>query len=74
MTGDVEWCRQRTARLHPTDRRWCFLPAEQWMRVLNFEGRGCSAVCVPVSISGNSVGVFHVTAAELALAGRISPT
>ena len=27
-------------------------------------GRGCSAVCVPVSISGNSVGVFHVTAAD----------
>jgi diguanylate cyclase (GGDEF)-like protein len=30
----------------------------------NLRGRGCSALCVPVSISGNSVGVFHVTAAE----------
>jgi diguanylate cyclase (GGDEF)-like protein len=30
----------------------------------NLRGRGCSAVCVPVSISGNSVGVFHVTAPE----------
>jgi diguanylate cyclase (GGDEF)-like protein len=27
-------------------------------------GRGCSALCVPVSISGNSIGVFHVTAAD----------
>ena len=27
----------------------------------NLRGRGCSALCVPVSISGNSVGVFHVT-------------
>ena len=27
-------------------------------------GLGCSALCVPVSISGNSVGVVHVTAAE----------
>jgi diguanylate cyclase (GGDEF)-like protein len=30
----------------------------------NLRGRGCSALCVPVSISGNSVGVFHVTAVE----------
>jgi diguanylate cyclase (GGDEF)-like protein len=30
----------------------------------NLRGRGCSALCVPVSISGNSVGVFHVTATE----------
>jgi diguanylate cyclase (GGDEF)-like protein len=30
----------------------------------NLRGRGCSALCVPVSISGNSVGVFHVTAPE----------
>ena len=28
----------------------------------NLRGRGCSAACVPVSIAGNSVGVFHVTA------------
>jgi diguanylate cyclase (GGDEF)-like protein len=27
----------------------------------NLRGRGCSALCVPVSISGSSVGVFHVT-------------
>ncbi|MFZ0664789.1 MAG: GGDEF domain-containing protein [Acidimicrobiales bacterium] len=27
-------------------------------------GRGCSALCVPVSIGGNSVGVVHVTAAD----------
>jgi diguanylate cyclase (GGDEF)-like protein len=27
----------------------------------NLRGRACSALCVPVSISGNSVGVFHVT-------------
>jgi diguanylate cyclase (GGDEF)-like protein len=30
----------------------------------NLRGRGCSALCVPVSISGNSVGVFHVTTTE----------
>jgi diguanylate cyclase (GGDEF)-like protein len=30
----------------------------------NLRGRGCSALCVPVSISGNSVGVFHVTGPE----------
>jgi diguanylate cyclase (GGDEF)-like protein len=30
----------------------------------NLRGRGCSALCVPVSISGNSVGVFHMTATE----------
>jgi diguanylate cyclase (GGDEF)-like protein len=30
----------------------------------NLRGRGCSALCVPVSISGSSVGVFHVTALE----------
>ena len=28
----------------------------------NLRGRGCSALCVPMSMSGNSVGVFHVTA------------
>ena len=27
----------------------------------NLRGRGCSALCVPMSISGNSMGVFHVT-------------
>jgi diguanylate cyclase (GGDEF)-like protein len=27
-------------------------------------GRACSALCVPVSISGNSVGVVHVTAVD----------
>ncbi len=27
----------------------------------NLRGRGCSALCVPMSISGNSTGVFHVT-------------
>ncbi len=27
----------------------------------NLRGRGCSALCVPVSISGDTVGVFHVT-------------
>ena len=27
----------------------------------NLRGRGCSALCVPMSMSGNSVGVFHVT-------------
>jgi diguanylate cyclase (GGDEF)-like protein len=27
----------------------------------NLRGRHCSALCVPMSISGNSVGVFHVT-------------
>jgi diguanylate cyclase (GGDEF)-like protein len=26
----------------------------------NLRGRGCSALCVPMSISGSSVGVFHV--------------
>ena len=30
----------------------------------HLRGRGCSALCAPVSISGNSVGVFHVTSAE----------
>ncbi len=30
----------------------------------NLRGRGCSALCVPVSVSGNSVGVFHVTATD----------
>jgi diguanylate cyclase (GGDEF)-like protein len=30
----------------------------------NLRGRGCSALCVPVSISGNSVGVFHVTSTD----------
>jgi diguanylate cyclase (GGDEF)-like protein len=30
----------------------------------NLRGRGCSALCVPVGISGSSVGVFHVTAAD----------
>jgi diguanylate cyclase (GGDEF)-like protein len=27
----------------------------------HLRGRGCSAVCVPVSISGKAMGVFHVT-------------
>jgi diguanylate cyclase (GGDEF)-like protein len=27
----------------------------------NLRGRGCSALCVPVSISGKAMGVFHVT-------------
>ena len=27
----------------------------------NLRGRGCSALCVPMSIDGNSLGVFHVT-------------
>lgn len=30
----------------------------------NLRGRGCSALCVPVSISGSSVGVFHITTTE----------
>ncbi len=30
----------------------------------NLRGRACSATCVPVSISGNSVGVFHVTSVD----------
>jgi len=30
----------------------------------NLRGRGCSALCVPVSIGGNSVGVFHVTGTD----------
>ena len=30
----------------------------------NLRGRECSATCVPVSISGNSVGVFHVTSVD----------
>jgi len=30
----------------------------------NLRGRACSALCVPVSISGNSVGVVHVTAVD----------
>jgi diguanylate cyclase (GGDEF)-like protein len=30
----------------------------------NLRGRGCSAVCIPVTLGGDSVGVFHVTAAE----------
>jgi diguanylate cyclase (GGDEF)-like protein len=30
----------------------------------NLRGRDCSAVCIPVSIGGNSVGVFHVTASD----------
>ncbi|MGD0391914.1 MAG: GGDEF domain-containing protein [Acidimicrobiales bacterium] len=30
----------------------------------NLRGRECSALCVPVSISGSSVGVFHVTAVD----------
>lgn len=30
----------------------------------NLRGRGCSAACIPVSIAGNSVGVFHVTSCE----------
>ena len=30
----------------------------------NLRGRHCSALCVPMSISGNSVGVFHVTAQD----------
>jgi diguanylate cyclase (GGDEF)-like protein len=30
----------------------------------NLRGRDCSAVCIPVSIGGDSVGVFHVTASD----------
>ena len=30
----------------------------------NLRGRECSALCVPMSIGGNSVGVFHVTAKD----------
>jgi diguanylate cyclase (GGDEF)-like protein len=30
----------------------------------HLRGRGCSALCVPVSISGNSVGVFHVRSTD----------
>jgi diguanylate cyclase (GGDEF)-like protein len=39
----------------------------------NLRGRGCSAVCVPVSITGNSVGVVHVTGIDgVAPAGAVS--
>jgi diguanylate cyclase (GGDEF)-like protein len=30
----------------------------------NLRGRACSALCVPVNISGSSIGVFHVTALD----------
>jgi diguanylate cyclase (GGDEF)-like protein len=30
----------------------------------NLRGRHCSALCVPMSISGNSIGVFHVMAED----------
>jgi diguanylate cyclase (GGDEF)-like protein len=30
----------------------------------NLRGRGCSALCVPVSIAGNSAGVIHVTSVD----------
>ena len=61
--GDVEWCHQRTARLHPAETM--VFPSSRAMDACpQLRGRGCSAVCVPVSISGNSVGVFHVTAAD----------
>ena len=30
----------------------------------NLRGRNCSALCVPMSIGGNSLGVFHVTAED----------
>jgi diguanylate cyclase (GGDEF)-like protein len=30
----------------------------------NLRDRGCSALCVPVSISGNSVGVLHLTSPD----------
>ena len=30
----------------------------------NLRGRGCSALCVPMSISGTSMGVFHVTTVD----------
>jgi diguanylate cyclase (GGDEF)-like protein len=30
----------------------------------NLRGRHCSALCVPMSIGGNSIGVFHVTAED----------
>jgi len=30
----------------------------------NLRGRGCSALCVPMGISGNSVGVFHITTVD----------
>src|SRR6202035_1838270 len=30
----------------------------------NLRGRHCSALCVPMSIGGNAIGVFHVTAAD----------
>ena len=30
----------------------------------NLRGRGCSALCVPMGISGNATGVFHVTTAD----------
>jgi diguanylate cyclase (GGDEF)-like protein len=30
----------------------------------NLRGRNCSALCVPMSIGGNSIGVFHVTSED----------
>jgi diguanylate cyclase (GGDEF)-like protein len=30
----------------------------------NLRGRDCSALCVPMSIGGNSIGVFHVTSED----------
>jgi diguanylate cyclase (GGDEF)-like protein len=30
----------------------------------NLRGRNCSALCIPMSIGGNSIGVFHVTAKD----------
>jgi diguanylate cyclase (GGDEF)-like protein len=30
----------------------------------NLRGRACSALCVPVSVAGNSAGVIHVTATD----------
>ena len=30
----------------------------------NLRGRHCSALCVPMSIGGNSIGVFHVTSED----------
>jgi diguanylate cyclase (GGDEF)-like protein len=36
----------------------------------NLRGRACSALCVPVSIGGSSIGVVHVTAADGSPPGR----
>ena len=57
-------CPPTTARPHRGRGPWCSPTARRSTPAHTCAGRQCSALCVPMSIGGSSMGVFHVTAED----------